>query len=354
MAREAFDSSEAQAHGLIAGMDGDDGVAGESDNTVVLKEGEDDLGALLFGGEEDGGLLDEGGADDSEQGEEEQGKEEEVVALTEIFKAGTAGQALRGLTSALERLMSVTNALKGLGEKPIPPGLLGVIRAIMGALNLIAGGGAKGKTEKVQQATMQAATSALQRLMALVRKVKAMDANEPFPADAAAEAKAIAGLLSGLLGRYPSPRAMAAKREQGVDDERPGTGGSADDPIIIFKAGAKMRQARLSKLRQAVEILNKLMEELDSQPEKATKNEEPQAMTKQEVQQIVEQAVADFVTKLDEATAGIAEKIDAVGKRVDGLENVQPAGEGGDDPPVEEVTKKKPGLWSNIIPVMRG
>jgi hypothetical protein len=102
----------------------------------------------------------------------------------------------------------------------------------------------------VKAAVLRIGTEALERLMSVVNQVKdAAETDEkvpiPLPADMGKEIAAIAQLLTSVSERYPSPK---AKSEHGE---------------LVEKAGRKMSGNRLNRFREALELLQKLVEELD-------------------------------------------------------------------------------------------
>lgn len=107
----------------------------------------------------------------------------------------------------------------------------------------------------VKQALLRVTTDALQRLMAIVNAIKAAEETDekpdkPTPDSVARELRAVSELLSGALKRYPSPIAK--------DD---------DAPTDVAKAGAKLAGKRRDQLKNVIELLQKLLE--DVLPEKS-------------------------------------------------------------------------------------
>lgn len=107
----------------------------------------------------------------------------------------------------------------------------------------------------VKQALLRATTEALQRLMAVVNAIKAAEETDekpdkPTPDSVARELRAVSDLLAGALERYPSPIAK---------DE--------DAPTDVAKAGAKLAGKRRDQLKNVIELLQKLLE--DVLPEKS-------------------------------------------------------------------------------------
>lgn len=111
----------------------------------------------------------------------------------------------------------------------------------------------------VKAAVLRIGTEALERLMSVVNQVKnATETDEklpaPLPADLSKEIAAIAQLLSSVGERYPSPKAKS------------------DEGETVEKTGRKISGDRLSRFKEALELLQKLVEELD--PKRAPRGAE--------------------------------------------------------------------------------
>jgi len=92
----------------------------------------------------------------------------------------------------------------------------------------------------VKQALLKATTEALQRLMATVNAIKGAEETDekldkPTPDSVARELHAVSQLLGGALERYPAP---------------------------IAKAGAKLASKRRDQLKNVIDLLQKLLEEV--------------------------------------------------------------------------------------------
>lgn len=102
----------------------------------------------------------------------------------------------------------------------------------------------------VKAAVLRIGTEALERLMSVVNQVKnATETDEklpaPLPASLSKEIAAVAKLLASIGERYPSPKAKS------------------EDGDKVEKAGRKIAGARLSRFKEALEALQKLIDELD-------------------------------------------------------------------------------------------
>jgi hypothetical protein len=289
-------------------------------------------------------------------------------SFSQIFKAGNAGGALKVAQAGLQKLMGAVNAMKRLGDKPLTPPVIGVLRGVAGALNLMAGAGKskdKDKTEKVQEGTLKQATAAMERLMSLVNRLKEMDASADVPGEVYTEAKAIAGLIQGLLQKYPSPTAGGDKGEKGDSKTEkrfevfvPRDAKADDaDPEIIVKAGAKMKRTRLSKLKQAVKLLTEVLGEID--PEdidrgkkkgKVTKGDDDNPSALEAAIITVAETVKSLGERMDKLVEDLTSKIGEVTKRVETIEGEAPAGTDTDD---DSATTMKKGagqsLFHNVI-----
>ena len=104
----------------------------------------------------------------------------------------------------------------------------------------------------VKQALLQATTDALKRLMAVVDAIKAAEetdekSDKPTPDSAAREMRAVCQLIEDALKQYPAP----VSKDQ-PDDARRDVG----------KAGARLSGKRRDQLKNAIELLQKLLEEV--------------------------------------------------------------------------------------------
>jgi len=103
---------------------------------------------------------------------------------------------------------------------------------------------------RVKQALLRATTEALERLTSVAGAIKGAEETDekldkPTPDSVARELRAVSQLLAGALERYPSPVAK-------------GDGGKTD----VAKAGAKLAGKRRDQLKTAIEVLQKLLEEV--------------------------------------------------------------------------------------------
>lgn len=104
----------------------------------------------------------------------------------------------------------------------------------------------------VKQALLQTTTDALKRLMAVVDAIKAAEESDektdkPTPDSAAREMRAVCQLLEGALKQYPAPVS-----KDDTDDVR----------SDVDKAGARLSGKRRDQLKNAIELLQKLLEEV--------------------------------------------------------------------------------------------
>jgi len=104
----------------------------------------------------------------------------------------------------------------------------------------------------VKQALLQTTTDALKRLMAVVDAIKAAEESDenldkPTPDSAAREMRAVCQLLEDALKRYPAPVSK--------DD----ADASRSD---VDKAGTRLSGKRRDQLKNAIELLQKLLEEV--------------------------------------------------------------------------------------------
>jgi len=111
----------------------------------------------------------------------------------------------------------------------------------------------------VKAGVLRIGTEALERLLSVVNQVKnATETDEklpsPLPANLSKEIASIARLLTSIGERYPSPQAKS------------------DEGDKVEKAGRKISGARLNRFKEALELLQKLIEELD--PKRAPRGAE--------------------------------------------------------------------------------
>jgi hypothetical protein len=226
------------------------------------------------------------------------------------------------------------------------------------------GGSAGGKDEDkeaTEKAASAGAAAALQRLMAVAAALKGLDASADVPSQVVAAVRQAATGLDSVLSTYGPEQQRETKKsarlqvfvEKRDDDED-------DDPEIIVKAGAKMKRTRLSKLKQAAYLLVSLLKELSPEDvededkdkdkkgkkRRAAKSEEP-TLTAATIAEAVEGVVSKVVEK------ALAKEAPAA--KDDG--DVAPAGNAASDPPdtegaesVEKAAgKPKKSLFHNLF-----
>lgn len=314
------------------------------------------------------------------EGDGETQDEEVSDGLEAIFKATKAGDTAKRINGLVATLTRAINAMKGLGDKPLTPTIGRALQTVARGLTMLAGEKEAG-VKKVAGGAVQAATTALEKLMQLASSLKEMDASADVPEAATGQMKGIASVLASILSQAEagSTAPDKGKEKPAVDaekgkDKKKEEGGKKeegkdkttksddeDDPIIVFKAGAKMRRARLSRFRKAVETLSMLLKELeegDQQELPARGKDKDKKKTQKAETEIVEdllegitKAIEAIGGKLEEVNSSLQEQVGAVTKRLDELENVRPTGEGDDDPP--EPVEKKRSMWGNVIGTRR-
>jgi hypothetical protein len=271
----------------------------------------------------------------------------------EIVKV-TVGQTLKVLTASLQSLMASTKQIKALGDQPVTSEISSKLKSIAAAITGIVG--ASDKTEKIKGTTLQAATTALDRLMSMVSKIKGMDASSDLESSVAGELKAIASLIGGMASQPAAKVEEKIEKEEEVIDEeieedlevfKSLSSGDEEDPEIIIKAGSKMKRQRLSAFRKAVDTLVSLLKELEGQPqEKDEKMETKKAAVSEEWMAGITKTINEFTEKMSELGKSMTEKIEALQKRVDEFDNVRPSGEGDEDEEIQEVKKN---LWAGVL-----
>lgn len=241
-------------------------------------------------------------------------------------KSGTAKAMLAKLTPALNRLTGVVEKVKKGGDKPLPGDAISAIKGVADTLKGIVG--SSDKTEKA--APLSAVTTALTKITDVVKKLKdAGDGDVP---------SGVEGKLKSALGALNSA-IPAAKTEKKFEIFK-----GADDTVII-KAGAKMKKARLNKLKKAVQELATLISELEGEP--TEKRDEP-APAPVDLSPVLEK-----IDELASATKSRFEKVEestgAVSKRLDEIENMRPAGNGEADPPEPVKKNEDENFWAGVL-----
>lgn len=285
-----------------------------------------------------------GGDDDPAPDESEDG----VEAIT---KATT----LKVTSEALTQLMGVVNAINkngGAVSEEHAMALQSIAKTLAPDLSA---------TTPASEDARAETTDALTRLMSAVTLIKALDDEiETLPGAVTTQLEGIASTLNGVAAAQSNDTADTA------DEERPQltvfkTELPDGDLDLIIKRGAKMQNTRLSTLRRAVEMLGKLVKELEGDGKAATKKSEDATIdTAALVSQVtasVDASIAKVVKEVSGAMNTLREEIAAVSKRVDDVDGSTPDGNAdGDD---EEETsgesdgapvKKSQGTsWENIL-----
>jgi cation transport regulator ChaB len=352
MPRQAIARTDAERYGL---------ERIEEEEVVVKDEDQDDdAGSFLD-------ILDLVDVDVDEEEEAEPDEEEEEPEL-EVVEKTKAGAAAAKVKAWLGQLSAIVSQLKKLAGKDLPGPVKSRIASIAKAITAFVGAGEGGddkdddKAEKASADTaLRAASGALQKLMSAAAKLKAADKASDVPSGVVKQLSAVAALLAKAgAGGGGKDDKEDDKDEPAADDKDKKTKKRLEVYVskgdgemeIIFKAGRKMKKARLNQFRKAVETLKGLLDELEGADgdDKATKKSVEAAVTK---------ALEGFSAKLGKAMDKLTETLDGkisdVNKRVDDLDNTRPAGEGDedtDDAKTEqqtEINKSKKGMWSNLL-----
>ena len=131
-----------------------------------------------------------------------------------------------------------------------------------------------------------------------------------------------------------------------------GPEGEGDDPMLVIKAGAKMRKARLTQFEQAVTVLQGILSELKGIPaaggtEKVSKDEGASVVA------TVATMLDGIKTSMAARLAGIQKAVDGVVARVERIESVRPEGNGAVDPtPIKKADPNddsNPDFWSGVL-----
>jgi len=359
MPRNAIPANRAEEMGFVP-------VPVQDEPAPVAKEEDTDDSLLdLFGFGDD---LDPENPDVVDDGDDDG----EVVIVTKGVKA----MALKETNAALQNMMKVTNTLRGLAEKSgeVSKEVAAQFGQISEAITAtLAKMGEKGGDGDDKDAAHKAADAAavfaackatVERLMACVNKIKALDDNaEEIPADVKADLAKIAKALGIMAQKFGGAGDTQDDKgddqaDKGKAQKREGLeiflkhGSDGDDPEVILKAGAKMRRARLSKLKAAIKALNEVLieldpsEKLDDDDGKDDKKGKKKPAKKSEGPSLGEKLVG-AITTLTEKVDGLGTQVQDITKRVGEMEDTRPAGATNDDPPAE--VQKKQSMWSGII-----
>lgn len=285
--------------------------------------------------------VDEGGDDDTDP--------EPITKQTVLKMTGTA----------LSQLMGVVNAISktdGIGE------LAQELQEIAKSLD------PEADTASITAENARSeATGALSQLMQTANLVKALDDGiEELPEAITQQLGTIAATLNGIA------KSQVEEEDEETDQtEEPdhivfvGKRHEDGDLDLIIKRGAKMKQTRLSKLREAAAMLTKLIDELGGEAadgggkkKKTTKSDDATGVI--DVDAIVSQvtagvnaSIAKVASETNTALNTLKEEIEAISKRMDDVDSTVPDGNAQDD--AEETTedgepvKKSEHLFANVV-----
>jgi hypothetical protein len=309
--------------------------------------------------------------------------DQDKPAEQEEIQKMQSGEALRMATAALQSIMSVVETAKKAGDKPLDEKQAAAIKQAVGQIDVLASkiaGGTKqegeeedekdeeGKAkqegkgededkEEAEKSALAKLTTGLERMMAMVSRLKEMQADEDVPEKEGKELKAISGMLGSLLAKKEEPE----KEDDPEDKKEPEDKKKAADPaaplfdwqvfktagedtadpeiVIVDKAGAKMKRTRLSEFKKAVNTLSSILKELEGSVEKNdTRGHDPQLI----------EAIGKLQIGFDQFKKDMQGSVDDLGKRVQKMETVRPTGNDGDPPkPVEKGDDDK--FWAGIL-----
>jgi len=333
------------------------------ENTGISTDSNSDLFELLLSG--DNVEITAKVADDDDAGLAAlEGNEAKTFAgMEEIFKAEHVSEMLGGAQKVLRVLMNAVSALKGLGEKDPTPAIVSQMKAVAEALEMLTGGkeaGGSDKTEKVDANALQAATAALEKLMAVVDKLKGLSGDDTTPPALLSELKAVGKVVASLAAKFAGPAGDSGETDEQMADkdknnEKDGKVSKGDDPVVVVKVGAKMRQARLSQLRKVVEILSTLLKDLEGSQEKEAKppvkkadgNDLNAKLAKgfETLEERVASIIAERLSPLQSELSEISKRVETV----EAIDNASPGSRGSIDEEELPIEKRKAGFWSNLF-----
>ena len=324
------------AAGAAAEGDGDAAAAAEGDAATdgagdAATEGDGDGAAAATEGEADAAA---DAAGDSE-------------VVTKAVKAGAGAKSAKTALAAITRIV---NQAKDLGDKPLSPAMIASLKTVMNQLNLMGGqvSSAKEKdkdekTEKVEGSTMRALTAAMEKLTALSNKLGEMEADADIADAQGSEMRSIAASLGAIIDKYGKPATQTEKRDIEIFKAM-GSENDAD-PVIVFKAGAKMKRIRLSQFKRAVEALQSILKELAGEQVAKTAPAAAVDLTP------VTKAIEAMGGKVDKKIETIGKSVDVLTKRLEAVEGIRPTGAGDGDPPEgTEVKKSEDDIgWGSVL-----
>lgn len=288
-----------------------------------------------------------------------------------VEKASKA-EALAAAEAVVGKLMPVANAVK---SAALTPDTAATLKEIAGELRDLAKsiGEAEDTEDTEEKAAAEKVADALSRLMKVVNVLKSE--GEEIPGDMPKEIKAIAAMLMAAAAQ--AANAEDAKEGDGEGENkddgegnntegnnteetnlrafvvgkgedpevilvRAAKGASADEVLAqVFKAGAKIKRARLSKLVEAYKILAVILTEVGAlEPKTKT--------TKAVVPPVVAAPSPELMAMLkaqQDSLAGVTTALTDIGQRVKAME----VGEGTPEGDGEPIKKKEGGFWGGKI-----
>ncbi len=360
--------ADAGAGGSDAGID-----AGGSDAGVDASASADagDAGDGGDAGTDAGASADAGDAGDgSTEGGDAGGTEGGAEGTEAVTKVKAVAAVKAGKTS-LATLTRIAKQAGALAEgKPLTGEMSTQLQAVIKALNLL-GGDSKIIVVKVvdgmDKTPLLALTSAIEGLVKVTNDVGDLKEDAELTDEMGGSLKGIAKSIEDIVTKFSAAAKPAKSAKPAVTKTATATAPTAKvtdievfkamgsdkdkDPMIVFKAGAKMKKIRLSQFARAVEALQSILKELSG--EEVKKNAEPTTVAVSADVDLspVTKAIEALGGRVDEKIEVIGKSVDALGERLDAVEGIRPTGASDDDAgEATEVKKSVTDLgWGSVL-----
>ena len=366
------DMPDVSTEGDDAGSDGDAGTdAGVGGSDAGTDAGGSDAGVDASADAGDGGdagtdagASDAGDADAGDAGGTEGGAEG-TEAVTKV-KAAAAVKAGKTSLATLTRIAKQSATL--VEGKPLTGEMSTQLQAVIKALNLL-GGDSKIIVVKVvdgmDKTPLLALTSAIEGLVKVTNDVGDLKEDAELTDEMGGSLKGIAKSIEDIVTKFSAAAKPAKSAKPAVTKTATAPtakvtdievfkamGSDKDkDPMIVFKAGAKMKKIRLSQFARAVEALQSILKELSG--EEVKKNAEPTTVAVSADVDLspVTKAIEALGGRVDEKIEVIGKSVDALGERLDAVEGIRPTGASDDDAgEATEVKKSVTDLgWGSVL-----
>lgn len=228
--------------------------------------------------------------------------------------------------------------------------------------------GAKAETVQVEKSadSIKTVVKATEQFVKISNDIKKIDSSSEIPQDIVDSLKSAATLLASSVNTkvekaeeqevttVPEVVSEEPKAEEQIKVFK--TESEDSDPQLILKAGAKMKQMRLSEFKKAVESLQNILKQIDGSATLIVKAVDEPFDQKAFVDKIEKGLQKGFgqldkklTTQLEETNKSLESKIEAITKSVEVIGKTTPAGNGdADNEEIQKNEQEKPGLWSSM------